>query len=98
MTVTGSISGAVTDPSGQMVPGAAVSIRSLNTGETKSATTNDTGAFSFVAVPPETYTLKVERQGFKTFERTNLVVSANERVAVGDIQLEVGQVSDTVTV
>jgi hypothetical protein len=98
MTVTGSISGSVTDPSGQMVPGAVVTIRSVNTGDTKSATTNDTGAFSFIAVPPETYTLKVERQGFKTFERTDLVVSANERVAVGDIQLQVGQVSDTVTV
>jgi len=35
MTVTGSISGAVTDPSGQIVPGAGVTIRSVNTGETK---------------------------------------------------------------
>jgi hypothetical protein len=98
MTVTGSVIGTVTDPSGQMVPGATVTLRSANTGDTKSTRTNDTGAFSFLAVPPDTYSLKIERQGFKAFERTNLVVSANEHVTAGEIQLQVGQVSDTVTV
>jgi Carboxypeptidase regulatory-like domain len=98
MTVTGSIVGTVTDPSGQVVPGAKVTLTSQSTGDIRNATTNDVGAFNFVAVPPATYSLKVEHGGFKAFQRTGVVVSANEHVAAGDIQLQIGAVTDTITV
>lgn len=98
MTITGSIVGTVTDPSGQVVAGAKVTLTSNKTGDVRSTTTNENGAFNFVAVQPETYSLKVEHGGFKTFLRTGLVVSANEHVAAGDIQLQIGAVSETVTV
>ena len=98
MTVTGSIIGNVTDPSGQVVAGAKVTLSSPKTGESRNAITNETGAFNFIAVPPDSYTLKVEQGGFKTFQRTGVVVSPNEHVAAGDIQLQIGAVSDTVTV
>ena len=98
MTITGNISGSVTDPSGQVVAGAKVTLMSDKTGDVRTATTNETGAFNLAAVQPDVYTLKVEQGGFKTFQRNGLVVSANEHVAVGDIQLQIGAVSETITV
>ncbi len=98
MTITGTISGTVTDPAGAVVPDAKVSITSERTGETQSATTNEVGVFSFVAVPPGAYTIKIEHAGFKTAQRTGVVLSANEHLATGAIQLEVGGVAETVTV
>src|SRR5207244_1044109 len=98
MTITGSIAGTVTDPSGQVVAGAKVTLTSDSTGDIRSATTNEVGAFNLVAVQPATYSIKVEHAGFKAFQRTGVVVSANERVAAGDIQLQIGAVTETVSV
>jgi hypothetical protein len=98
MTVTGSIVGNIMDPSGTVVPGAKVTLISQSTKDIREATSNDSGAFSFVAVQPDTYTVKVEHGGFKTFERTHVVISANEHIALGSMPLEIGAVSETVTV
>src|SRR5437879_1738851 len=98
MTVTGAITGTVVDASGRAVPGAKVTLTSEKTRELRAASTNELGAFSFVAVPPDTYAIKAEHSGFKIFQRTGLVVSANERIALGDVGLQVGAVSETVTV
>src|SRR5260370_8433667 len=98
MTVTGSIVGNIMDPSGTVVPGAKVTLISQSTKDIREATSNDSGAFSFVAVQPDTYTVKVEHGGFKTFERTHVVISANDHIALGSMPLEIGAVSETVTV
>lgn len=98
MTITGTISGNVVDPSGQVVVGAKVSLRSARTSEARSTNTNEAGAFNFVAVQPDTYNLVVEQQGFKSYERRGLALNANERVSTGDIALQLGQVSETISV
>lgn len=98
MTVTGTITGNIVDPSGQAVPGAKVTITSPKTGEQKTVTGNEVGAFNLNAVQPDTYTLRVEHPGFKSYERRGMVVSANERVAVGDIALQIGELAETVSV
>ena len=98
MTVTGTITGVVEDPSGQVVPGAKVTLRSEKTGEIRSTLTSEVGTFNFVAVQPDTYALKVERTGFKAYERRGLVLTANERLAAGDIALQLGAVSETISV
>src|SRR5260370_6496737 len=98
LTVTGSIVGNIMDPSGTVVPGAKVTLISQSTKDIREATSNDSGAFSFVAVQPDTYTVKVAHGGFKTFERTHVVISANEHIALGSMPLEIGAVSETVTV
>ena len=64
-TTTGSMSGTVVDDSGQVIPGATVSIVSAS-GEPRTAVTNEVGAFLFSALPPGPYTIKVEMQGFGT--------------------------------
>src|SRR5258708_28983956 len=98
MTIAGSISGTVVDPSGSAVPDAKITLTSQSTKETREAATNESGAFGLVAVQPDTYSIKVEHAGFKTFERTGIVVSANERLSIGQFILQVGAVNETVTI
>jgi hypothetical protein len=97
-TVTGAISGTVVDNSGGVVLGAEVNLINEATGAARRAATTDMGGFVFVAVPPATYTVTVEMPGFRRHERKGIVLTANERLALGTIELSVGQVTETVTV
>ena len=98
MTITGTIVGTLTDPSGQFVAGAKLTLTSPATGDVRNATTSSSGVISLVALQPDTYILKIEAAGFKSAERTGIVVTANEHVSIGDIQLQIGATSDTITV
>ena len=98
MTVTGTVVGNVVDPTGQAVVGAKITLASARTGEGRVATTSETGSFTLNAVQPETYNLRVEMHGFKVYNRSNVVVTANERVALGDITLQVGEVTESISV
>ncbi|PYS51671.1 MAG: hypothetical protein DMF68_03570 [Acidobacteria bacterium] len=97
-TITGSISGTVTDASGSVIPGATVTIISEKTNESRNINTNSEGRFNFAALQPGAYTVKIEREGFQTLERTNTILSANEDLALGELKLQAGQVSGSVTV
>jgi len=97
-TITGSISGIVTDSTGSVVPMAAVMLANQKTGQTRNAATNDEGRFNFAALQPGSYSIKVERQGFQTVEQRNIILSANENLALGDLRLQPGQVSETVSI
>ena len=97
-TITGTISGTVTDPTGQAVAGAAVTLINEGTGDLRSANTDVTGGFVFTAVVPGAYTVKVESKGFQTFQRTGNRLTANERLSLGTIQLTIGTLTETVTV
>ncbi len=96
-TVTGTISGTVMDASGQVIPNAAVKLLNERTGEIRSSSTNESGGFSFAALLPGSYTVKVEQRGFRSLERQGNVLTANEHLSVGNIELSVGEVSETVT-
>ncbi len=96
--VTGSISGSVTDASGGAVAGAKVTVINERTGEARAAQSNDAGGFTFPALQPGAYTIKVEREGFRGLERKNLVLTANDKLSLGDLELQVGQVSETVQI
>jgi len=97
-TVTGTVTGTITDPSGQAIVGASVTLTSGRTGDTRTTTANELGTFTFTALQPGAYSLKVEHSGFKAFERTGIVLSANERLSVGEIQLSIGVVTETISV
>ncbi len=97
-TITGSISGTVMDSSGGVIPGAGVTLTSDKFNQARSVTTNGEGRFSFAALQPGTYSLKVEQQGFQTLEQKSVILSANENLALGDLKLQPGQVSETVSV
>ncbi len=97
-SVTGNISGSVTDPNGAVVAGASVTLVNDQTKDKRDQVTNDSGRFNFASVQPGVYTLRIEHAGFETLLRTKVVLSANEGLALGDIALKTGQVSETVTV
>ena len=92
-TITGSVSGTITDPNGGVIAGANVALVNDQTKASRSVTTGESGRFDFAAVQPGTYSLKVEHQGFQTMLRQNVVLSANEGLALGELKLQPGQVS-----
>jgi carboxypeptidase family protein len=92
-----SIQGVVTDPQGEVVSAATVTLINHETNQTLTTTTNDSGIYNFSSLPPSQYSLTVEKTGFKKKVLENVGVIAEQANAV-NIQLEVGQVSDTVTV
>lgn len=86
------------DPSRKSIPGSKVTIISEATKDNRSLASSEDGTFNFTAVLPGSYTLKAEHAGFKTFKLTGVVVTANEHVALGQIALQVGAFTETVTV
>ena len=98
MTITGNIAGTVMDPTAQVVAKAKIVLTNTSTGDVRNAEANDVGAFNIVAVQPGTYNLRIQHAGFKVYERRGFVVSANERVALGDLTLQIGEVTETVSV
>ncbi|MBL8208803.1 MAG: carboxypeptidase regulatory-like domain-containing protein, partial [Blastocatellia bacterium] len=60
--------------------------------------TDKEGRFVFPTLPPGTYKLSIEAGGFKRLERTGIVLVANDKLTLGDLGLEVGAASETVTV
>lgn len=97
-TVTGTVSGDIVSPDGALIPGAGVTLVNEGTGDSRSIVTNELGRFVFTAVQPGTYTIKVEMPGFRTFQRQGNVLTANEHLAVGSLQLSVGDVTQEVVV
>src|SRR5713226_5704883 len=95
---TGSIAGTVSDPSGQVVPGATVKLTSELNGESRTVLTNESGDFFFGAVTPGAYTVRIEATGFRPMEQKGNVMGASARLALGKLQLEVGSVSESVLV
>jgi Carboxypeptidase regulatory-like domain len=93
----GSIVGQISDTSGAAVSGAAVTITNRDTGLTRTAVSNETGAYSFTNPLAGRYDVKITLQGFKEFVKTGVPVSVNE-VSRVDAALDIGALSDTVTV
>ena len=96
--VSGRVSGTVTDPSGNVIIGADVTLVNTGTGEERNMPSNETGSFVFTALQPSSYTLRAQSEGFQVFEQINIIVSANQAVALGNVQLVLGSVTETVTV
>src|ERR1017187_8004337 len=86
----GSITGTVKDPNGAVVPGASVTVSDASQGINESGKTNEVGIFAFVELPPGTYTLIVESQGFKKTDRRDIELPVSSRIDTGDIVLEIG--------
>jgi hypothetical protein len=96
-TTNGSIQGTVTDPSGATVGGASVTGRNLDTGLTQRTTTTDAGIYSLPNLPPGRYSVTVEAPNMKKYSREGVTVATGSTVSL-DIPMQVGAVSDSVTV
>jgi hypothetical protein len=93
---TGEIRGTVTDTTGAVVPGATVTLTNIDTGETKDFVTNKDGIYDTVSTPAGNYNVTVTAKGFKKFVRGPITLQID--VISEDAALEVGTVSETVTV
>lgn len=94
----GTISGSVVDEQGGALPAADVTLTDQASGAIQRTTTNSEGVFVFAAVPAGTYSVKVEMQGFNSWEATDIGLRLGERRTVSGIKLRVGTLSETVSV
>jgi Carboxypeptidase regulatory-like domain len=96
---TGTITGNVRDAQGAVIPGATVTLISGTRATTLATVTTSTdGGYVFPNVPPDTYTIKVTMDGFKTLERPGIPISPGDQRELPALVIEVGGLAETVTV
>jgi hypothetical protein len=93
----GTISGVVTDPAGAVVQGAQVTLVNSATGVTQHSVTNPSGSYTFISLNPGVYKVTATQTGFRSVVRDNVTVNVDQ-VSLVNITLEVGAVTETVTV
>ncbi|MGO9275103.1 MAG: carboxypeptidase regulatory-like domain-containing protein [Terriglobia bacterium] len=95
--VSAAISGRVEDGSGSAVPGATVTVKSLETGATRAVATDEAGNFRALALPLGPQEVKVEKTGFKSVVRTGINLEVGQEATL-NVRLEVGPFVQQVTV
>jgi len=95
---TGTVTGTVVDTSSQVVPGATVTLTNEATGDARTTVSGAQGGFTFQAVPPGSYSVKIELTGFRTHEQKRNVVNASGSSDLGHLKLDVGTLSEVVSV
>jgi TonB family protein len=93
----GSIAGRVWDPTGAVVPAAAVVVTNADGGARQSATTGETGEFAFAGLAAGRYEVEVRAKGFQQFRRSGIEVGATGVVPV-NVVLRLGQVMERLEV
>lgn len=96
--LTGNLSGTVTDQSGSAVPGAEITLTNIATNQVRNAQADPNGAFVFTQLLPSTYKIQISAKGFKRYEQTDIVLTATERLVLQNLQLQLGDVSQTIEV
>ena len=96
--VYGSMVGSVIDSTNSVIPNTLVRLIHEATGAVRETKTDERGGFQVSGLQVGAYTLIVEHPDFKKYERKNIVLSPNERLALEPIQLEVGALAETISV
>ena len=96
--VSSNLIGTVTDPAAAGIPNAEVALTNPVTGTTQAAQTNSSGLFRFPNVLPGTYTITIRAPGFKTYIQSDIALSASETRDLGTIRLELGAVTEEISV
>jgi hypothetical protein len=91
------ISGVVTDPTGEVVRGAAIAATNTATGLKFNAVTNDSGQYLLTQLSPGVYSLGVSASGFKQVSQENVILHAGEQLAL-PFSLVIGERTETVVV
>ncbi|MGH9675402.1 MAG: carboxypeptidase regulatory-like domain-containing protein, partial [Bryobacteraceae bacterium] len=93
----GTLLGRVTDPSDAVIADAKITAANADTGVRLSSITNRTGDYIFPLLVPGSYSITVEKPGFKTISRTGVIVRVNDQVSI-NVEMQVGQSAQTVQV
>lgn len=96
--ISGSLSGTVQDSMGAAFAGAEVRIANTETGFLRTVRTNLEGYFSFPDLRPGAYDLEIGSEGFKRYRQERIVINSGESRSVGTVKLELGAVTESVTV
>jgi Carboxypeptidase regulatory-like domain/TonB dependent receptor len=94
---TADVVGTVTDTSGAVIPGATVALTNLDTGETQTTFTTQSGDYVFNLLKPNEYSLTITSNGFKSLKIPSISISTGDR-AREDAHLEIGATNQTVEV
>src|SRR5262245_15101362 len=89
--------GTVRDGTGAVLPGVEVTLIELDTNITRSVVTNEVGVYNLTSIPAGRYALEASLQGFKKKRLEGIVLEVSQRTRI-DVEMEVGQVSETVEV
>lgn len=95
--ITGNIRGTVIDPSGAVIPGAAVTAREIETGLSRSTTTGRTGSYVLLELPVGHYRLQVAAKGFQEYVQDGITLNVNQTASVSP-HLAVGSEKEQVLV
>ncbi len=96
-TGTATLTGAVTDSTGAIVPGANVTARNVGAGFVFNSVTTNEGTFYIPNLNPGEYQLKIEAQGFKSYIQNGIVLRTAETPRI-DVKLEVGNLTESIQV
>ena len=96
--VSATLTGTVTDASGAIVPKATVLLKNEASGDIRRTTSNGEGYFTFASIPPTTYTVTVEMQGFSSWEMSGVVLNSGDKRNLSNIALKPGATKEVVTV
>ena len=94
---TTEVRGRVVDPQGAVLPGVTVTVRNQDTGMYRETVSGSDGTFIATGIVPGKYQVVAELQGFKKFDRRDLALEVGKTATI-EVTLEVGAVSETVTV
>src|SRR5215471_2600526 len=95
---TGGLTGVALDPTGAVLPGVTIRLTNQATGETRSSTSNETGWFTFLLLPPGDYDVKASKSGAAPLETSATVSVVVTEVASLAVRLELGTVMHSVRV
>ena len=96
-TGSATLRGTVKDPQGAIIRDAVVTLSNERTRDERKAKSSEDGTYTFTALSPGNYTVKVEAAGFKTMTQTGLAIETSDTKGL-DISMEIGQPNETVTV
>src|SRR6476660_2827415 len=91
-TVTGAVGGIVSNPNGEVVPNASVTVRNTETNKEDIATTDDQGRFKVSGLQPGSYSLSINGQGFSVYTQDRVTVEVGRETTV-NVALSIGPIS-----
>ena len=95
--VGASLNGQVADPTGAAIPGAKVTAKNVDTGLTLTAISSEIGVYRVAPLPPGTYSLSVQAQGFQGYLQQGITITV-DTPTTQNVTLKTGDVQQTVTV
>jgi hypothetical protein len=96
-TTAGSIVGNLTDPTGAVLPNTQVTLTNVLTDDTRLAMTNQSGFYQFVNVPPGSYRISVQKEGFKKLVREPIELQVASTIQI-DLAVQIGSENQNVVV